>query len=1244
MQQACCGPAGPSWILLCQNTGGRGESPPGTGPVPDTPSNNARGWHFAVDRGGTFTDVVGRAPDGSLHTGKVLSRDPGQPADPALRGIEQVLSTPAAARFGRAVLGVRLGTTVATNAMLERTGAPTLLVTSTGMQDALAIGYQERPDIFARAIRRSPPLYQDVAAVAERIDAAGTVLTPLDESALLARLLAAREAGITAVAIAFMHGFRHPAHERRAAAIARELGFAEVVASHQAAPLLGYIARADTAVVDAYLSPVLLRYTSEFRRALRERHGDVAVSFMQSNGGLVDGEAFRGVNGVLSGPAGGVVGMIAIGAASGRRRLLGFDMGGTSTDISLSTGDIPRRYATEIDGVRLQAPQVDIRTIAAGGGSLLRYADGRLQVGPASAGADPGPACYRRGGPATVTDCNVALGRISARQFPRVFGPAGNEPLDVSAARARLQELAAVARGDAAPAFSIETLADAFLQVACARMANAIREETLQHGEDPEHLSLVCFGGAAGQHACAVADLLGVEEVLLHPLAGVLSAYGIGLTSRRAIHRRTVERPLDDTGWQAAAAVLQGLQAQAQQHLARQGVDPHNIELRARIQVRLAGSDTPLDLPWQPHGELHAAFLAAHRQLYGFVDAGASLVLATAMVEAIERTEYTPARMATPAARADAPGPATTSAWFDGGWHEVQLLTRASLAAGSVVAGPLLLCDDGATSWIAPQWNGRVEDGGLLVLRRRAPVERRVAPDSGAADPLRLEVFNALFMHVAEQMGAVLRQTASSVNIKERLDFSCAIFDAQANLIANAPHMPVHLGSMGASVAAVLETHGADLRPGDACLVNSPYAGGTHLPDMTVVSPVFDADGRYIEFYTASRAHHADVGGLTPGSMPPHSRTIAEEGVLLPPTRIVRDGVLDEPLLRRLLGDGAWPARNLPQNVADLRAQLAANARGERELRRATASHGHATVLAYMGHVQDNAERCMRRAIQRLSSGRFTCEMDNGQVIAVRIDVDRQAGAATVDFSGTSPQQDNNFNAPRAVTVAAVLYVFRTLIDEPIPLNTGCLRPLTIVVPADSMLDPAPPAAVVAGNVETSQCIVDALYGALGVQAAAQGTMNNFTFGNERYQYYETIGGGSGAGPDHDGASGVQTHMTNSRLTDPEVLESRFPVLLREFSLRHGSGGQGAHRGGNGLVRRVEFREAMTAHVLSNHRRIAPFGLAGGAPGAPGCNSIRRSGADDSETLAATFGLAVEPGDEIQIVTPGGGGFGIQRV
>ena len=1214
--------------------------------MPHIAQREAIGWAFAVDRGGTFTDVVGTAPDGSLHTCKVLSRDPHRRADPALRGIGLLLERHGAA-CGRRVTSVRLGTTVATNALLERTGAPTLLVTSQGMRDALLIGYQDRPDIFARAIRRPSPLYRQVVEIPERVDVHGQVLLPLDEEALRRALVAARAAGIEAVAVAFLHGFRHPAHEIRAAEIARAAGFGEVIASHTAAPLLGFVARGDTTVADAYLSPILLRYTRSFRASLREAHGDATVAFMQSNGGLVDGEGFRGVNGLLSGPAGGVVGMIAAGATDGPRRLIGFDMGGTSTDVSLSTGDIPRRFAAEIDGVRLQTPMVDITTIAAGGGSVLRFADGRLQVGPASAGADPGPACYRRNGPATITDCNVVLGRIPVEHFPHVFGPTGDQPIDPAASRAQLAELAAAAHDEAGLEYSVEALAEAFLQVACARMANAIRELALHHGEDPARFGLLSFGGAAGQHACAVAGLLGVDEVLLHPLAGVLSAYGIGLTGRRAIRRRTVEAALDASGHATGGQTLQGLEADARDDLRRQGVAVSLVEMRSSVHVRLAGSDTALELRWQPADRLRVAFFEAHRQLYGFADETAPLVIGSVMAEAIERVAAAAPDLVTgkePLIDAAGSPAANTSVWIEGASHEVPVVARGDLMPGTRLDGPLLLCEDGATSWIAPGWAGRVAPSGLVVLHRSQAARSIAQRDASATepDPMRLEVFNALFMHVAEQMGAVLRHTASSVNIKERLDFSCAIFDASANLVANAPHMPVHLGSMGASVAAVLDAFGDDTRPGDAYLVNSPYAGGTHLPDMTVVSPVFDEAGTRVEFFTASRAHHADVGGISPGSMPPGSRTIREEGALVAPTRIVREGVLDEAGLRQLFCGNPWPARNFPQNLADLRAQLAANSRGERELRRAAADHGGATLLAYMRHVQDNAERCVRRAIRRLRAGSFRYEMDNGQVVAVRIAVEPLAGTATVDFTGTSPQQANNFNAPLAVTTAAVLYVFRTLIDEPIPLNAGCLRPLTIVVPHGSMLDPIAPAAVVAGNVETSQCIVDALYGALGLQAAAQGTMNNFTFGNERYQYYETIAGGAGAGPDFDGASGVQTHMTNSRLTDPEVLETRFPVLLREFSIRRGSGGAGRHRGGDGLVRRVEFREAMTANVLANHRRIAPFGLEGGAPGAPGRNTVRRRGRADSETLAATFGLAVEPGDEIQIETPGGGGFGTQ--
>ena len=867
------------------------------------------GWRFAIDRGGTFTDVVGLAPDGSLHLAKVLSRDPAHAGDPALRGLRRVLDAQGE-QHGRTVDSVRLGTTVATNALLERTGSPTLLVTSQGFGDALAIGYQERPDIFARAIRRPAPLYRRVAEVAERIDAEGAVLTPLDVEALRRALAAARRDGLQAVAIVFVHGFRHPAHERTAAALARAAGFREVIASHEAAPLLGLIARGDTAVADAYLSPVLLEYTRGFVAALSRELGCADVAFMQSNGGLVDSLGFRGVNGLLSGPAGGVVGMIAAGSVAGPRRLIGFDMGGTSTDVSLSTGDIPRRFSAEIDGVRLQIPLVDVHTIAAGGGSILRVADGRLQVGPASAGADPGPACYRRGGPATVTDCNVVLGRIPPEKFPRVFGASGGEPIDVEASRERLSELVRSAHAVTSQRYSTETIAEAFLAVAVARMGNAIRELALQQGQDPARFSLLCFGGAAGQHACAVAELLGVDEVLLHPLAGVLSAYGIAITTRRALRRRTFERALDDAAHAEARGVLDALADDARGELSRQGVAPAQLQLRLAARLRLAGSDSPLELEWQSTAGLREGFLEAHRVLYGFADPDAALVVAELSAEAIECAPAAATASHAIAASAAPPtnGNARASVWFEGTWHEVALHERASLLPGARLVGPALLAEDGATSWIAPGWHGEVDAGGMLVLTRDtgAGIIRPAAAHAATSppDPMRLEVFNAAFMHVAEQMGAVLRQTASSVNIKERLDFSCALFDRDANLVANAPHMPVHLGSMGASVDAVLAAFRDDLRPGDAYVVNSPYAGGTHLPDITVVTPVFARDGSTVEFFTASRAHHADVGGITPGSMPPHSRDIGEEGALIEPCRIVRDGALDEVRLRTLLGAG----------------------------------------------------------------------------------------------------------------------------------------------------------------------------------------------------------------------------------------------------------------------------------------------------------------------------------------------------
>jgi 5-oxoprolinase (ATP-hydrolysing) len=1200
-----------------------------------------RGWRFAIDRGGTFTDIVARDPGGGLHTLKVLSSDPADAGDAAVRGIAQLLGRHAPPQ--PPVESVRLGTTVATNALLERKGEPTLLVVTRGLRDALRIGYQHRPDIFARQIRLPRALYARVIEARERIDADGHVLEPLDEEGLAVALAEASREGLRSVAIAFLHSVRNPVHERRAAALAVAAGYGEVVASHAVSPIVGLIARGDSAVADAYLSPVLLRHLRAFRAGSSGRAGDAALLLMQSNGGLVDAAGFRGINAVLSGPAGGVVGLAAVGAAVGRERLIGFDMGGTSTDVSLYAGELPRRYATEIDGVRLQAPMMDIHTIAAGGGSIVRFADGRLQVGPESAGADPGPACYRRGGPATITDCNVVLGRIQPGRFPRVFGPTGQAPLDPEASRSRLAAIAAAVTDAGGPRYTIEALAEAFLEVAVEKMANAIRELSLRHGEDTGRFALVPFGGAAGQHACAVAATLGIDTLLLHPLAGVLSAWGIGLAGRRCIRRRSVESPLDPAGAVEARAALAALESEVRAELHRQGIADEATAVRLAAHLRLAGADSTIEVEWQPEPALREAFFAAHERLFGFGEAGAPTVIAAVSAEGREMVP--PDSAAAPVLQhvagglADPPGQDRTRLWTDGAWHAVPLIAREALRPGQRIAGPALLSERGSTGWIAAGWEGATDPAGVLVLQRSGTARRTRPLEAAGPDPLRLEVFNGLLMHVAEQMGVVLRQTASSVNIKERLDYSCALFDGAANLVANAPHMPVHLGSMGASVAAVLEAHGADLRPGDAFLLNSPYHGGTHLPDMTVVNPVFDAAGKRVQFFTASRAHHADVGGITPGSMPPGSRDIGEEGVLVPPMRIVRDGQFDAAGVRRVLTASPWPARNVAQNLADLRAQLAANARGIRELERAAATHGWPMLLAFMGHVQDNAEACMRRAIRRLRDGRYRYPMDNGQEIAVAVHVDCTAGTATVDFAGTSPQQASNFNAPRAVTVAAVLYVFRTLVDEPIPLNAGCLRPLTIAVPPGSMLDPAPPGAVVAGNVETSQCIVDALYGALGLQAASQGTMNNFTFGNERYQYYETIAGGAGAGPGYDGASGVQTHMTNSRLTDPEVLERRFPVLLREFSLRAGSGGAGQFRGGDGLVRVVEFREQMTAAILSNHRRVAPFGLSGGADGAVGVNRLtRRDGR--SETVEATAEIAVDAGDQLRIETPGGGGYG----
>ena len=1221
-------------------------------PEPDRVTPSTSGWRFWIDRGGTFTDVVARRPDGSLVTRKLLSADP-RYGDAAVHGVRELLGLNAgdAIPAGR-VVEIRMGTTVATNALLERAGEPTLLVTTRGFGDALRIGYQDRPDIFALDIRLPEPVYARVLEVDERVSADGTVVRELDEEGARRGLRQARRTGLTSVAVAFMHGYRYPDHERRVAELARAAGFTQVSVSHEVSPLVKLVSRGETTVVDAYLSPILRRYID----GVAERLGDVRLRFMQSHGGLTDAGLFRGKDSILSGPAGGIVGAVETCRRAGYEKLITFDMGGTSTDVSHYAGEYERSYETAVGGVRLRAPMLRIHTIAAGGGSVCAFEDGRYRVGPRSSGADPGPACYGRGGPLTVTDCNLVLGKLRPSFFPRVFGADGAGPVDAEAARRALAAVAASMRAAGVDPPAPEQLADDFIRVACDTMARAIKRISTQRGHDLGGYTLCCFGGAAGQHACLVADALGMSRVLLHPLAGVLSAYGMGLADVRALRERTLEVSLGEGAPAAAAAALDELEAAALAELESQGFASDTVRVQRRGHVKYTGTDVSLPVPWGDPPAMAEAFLELHLRRYGFLMPERSLTLEAVAVEAIGPGAGTMSSTAEDgaagAAESAAPGrPGEAAAepaarermpMFTGGWwHDTPMCEREALPPGAVVPGPAIVCETTSTSVIEPGWAAEVLAGGELLLRRSSP------PAPPSADPsqrsaLLLEVFNNLFMSIAEQMGTTLANTACSVNIKERLDFSCAVFDAGGGLVANAPHLPVHLGSMGASVRAVLAHHDGELRRGDAYLLNSPYAGGTHLPDLTVVTPVFaegaDEAGRPL-FFVASRAHHADVGGATPGSMPPGSRTIHEEGVLIEDFRLVERGRLREVEVAAVLTGAPHPVRDLAQNLADLRAQVAANARGVAELRRMVAEFGLPVVAAYMEHVQENAAEAVRRLLGHLRGGSFRQELDDGSAIAVSVTVDRAARGATVDFAGTSAQRPGNFNAPAAVTTAAVLYVFRTLVDADIPLNEGCLEPLEIVVPPGSMLDPVYPAAVAAGNVETSQAVTAALLGALGAAAASQGTMNNITFGDERYQYYETLCGGSGAGPTWDGCSAVHTHMTNSRLTDPEVLESRYPVRVEEFAVRRGSGGGGAHRGGDGVVRRLRFLERLTAAIVSSSRRVAPYGLAGGLPGLCGRNAVERADGTLKE-LPGVAEVRMAPGDVLAIETPGGGGYG----
>ncbi len=1249
--------------------------------------SQARRWQFWVDRGGTFTDIVGRRPDGSLVTHKLLSENPEQYRDAAVAGIRHLLGLRAGEPVTPALVEcVKMGTTVATNALLERKGEPTLLVTTRGFGDALRIAYQNRPRLFDRHIVLPELLYSAVVEADERMGAHGEVVQALDVDALRLALQAQHARGLRSVAIVFMHGYRYTAHEAAAAALAREAGFTQVSTSHQSSPLMKLVSRGDTTVVDAYLSPILRRYVEQVAADMP----GVRLLFMQSSGGLTDAHAFQGKDAILSGPAGGIVGMARTAELAGQHRVIGFDMGGTSTDVSHYAGQFEREFETQVAGVRMRAPMMSIHTVAAGGGSILAFDGARFRVGPESAGANPGPASYRRGGPLAVTDANVLVGKIQPAHFPQVFGPGGDAPLDADAVRARFAVLAQ--QTGRTP----EQCAEGFIDIAVQQMANAIKKISVARGYDVTRYTLQCFGGAGGQHACLVADALGMTRVLVHPLAGVLSAYGMGLADQSVSREQAVELLLDGTGVATIAGQLEALAGQAAAELARQQAGTEHVRVLRRVHVRYQGSDAALVVPWPEEANapstlasVVSAFESAYRQRFAFLMPGKAMMVEAISVEAVAPGDAARESRSATQSRLAPPRRATVPMFSGARWHDAALVVREDMLPGDTLAGPAIIAEKNATTVIEPGWSAHLSELNHLLLERVQPRSVRYAAGTDA-DPILLEVFNNLFMNIAEQMGLQLQNTAHSVNIKERLDFSCALFDAQGQLIANAPHMPVHLGSMGESIKTVIRENQGQMHPGDVFVLNDPYHGGTHLPDITVITPVYlDASAQAL-FYVGSRGHHADVGGTTPGSMPPFSTRIEEEGVRIVNFRLVDRGVLREAeMLALLRGPTQWAsvgarmsaagpsqgakapsggsghlrhrlppmpgqwasvgARNPEQNLADLKAQIAANEKGVQELRHMVQQFGLDVVQAYMRHVQDNAEESVRRVITRLRDGQFTLPLDNGAQIQVAIRVDSGTRSAVVDFTGTSAQQANNFNAPTAVCMAAVLYVFRTLVGDDIPLNAGCLKPIEVIIPEGCMLNPAPPASVVAGNVETSTCITNALYGALGVQAASQCTMNNFTFGNDQYQYYETISGGSGAGAElgADGQTGdgfagtslVQTNMTNSRLTDPEILEFRFPVRLESYAIRQGSGGAGRWPGGDGGVRRVRFLEPMTASILSNGRVHPAFGAGGGHAGAPGLNRVLR--ADGRvEPLGHIAQVEMDTGDIFEIHTPGGGGFG----
>ncbi len=1253
-------------------------------------------WQFWIDRGGTFTDIVAQAPDGTQQVHKLLSENPERYVDAPLQGIRDLMGVAATEPIpAEQISMVKMGTTVATNALLERKGDRTLLITTVGFRDALRIGYQHRPDIFARHIVLPEMLYEQVIEVKARVAADGAVVLPLDdgvEAELLRSLQAAYDSGIQSCAIALMHGYRYPAHEQRVAELATQIGFTQVSVSHQVSALIKLVSRGDTTVVDAYLSPILRRYVDRIEQSLGSGLGEddqgnsqgdgqgngqktPQLMFMQSNGGLTDARFFQGKDSILSGPAGGIVGAVQTSRTAGFERIITFDMGGTSTDVAhynadLGSGRYERTFETEVAGIRLRAPMMSIHTVAAGGGSILGFDNGRYRVGPDSAGAHPGPACYRNGGPLTVTDCNVMVGKIQPQFFPQVFGENGDQLLDQETVRSQFITLAqTIAEATQDSLSSPEQVAAGFLAIAIDNMANAIKKISVQRGYDIADYALCCFGAAGGQHACRLAESLGMKTILIHPYAGVLSAYGMGLADRRVLREKSVEVGLTVEALVSLGQNLDQLTNEAQKELAVQGSeDIASVEVLQQLHLRYAGTDSSLLVAWDDLAVMRSQFEQAYQQRFGMTMPDKDIVVAAISVEVVGKTDTSPAAKSLEP-RSGALEPIATVPMFSGdAWQDTPVFQRQSLQTGDAIAGPAIILEPTGTNVIEPGWAATIHATGDLVITQSTSQDEQRFVSTGrdsleqrlsAPDPVRLEIFNNLFQAIAEQMGFTLQNTSSSVNIKERLDFSCAIFDQQGQLVANAPHIPVHLGSMSESVAALIAdqsmttqsmtaqsglTTKQPFQRGDVFVSNNPYNGGTHLPDITVITPVF-IDGDQPLFFVASRGHHADIGGITPGSMPPNSTHLDQEGILLDNVKLVAEGQFQEDLLRSHLTTGPHPARNIAQNLADLQAQIAANNKGLQELQRMVGQFGLGTVQAYMQHVQDNAEAAVRQVIGQLCARKtslvntYTVPMDSGAQIQVNITLNPDNNSAILDFSGTSPQQLSNFNAPLAICKAVVLYVFRTLVDDPIPLNAGCMKPLEIRVPEGCLLNPKYPAAVVAGNVETSQAIADCLYAALDIMAASQGTMNNFTFGNETYQYYETICGGSGAGAMFKGTDAVQTHMTNSRLTDPEVLEWRFPVLVEDFSIRPESGGLGQRCGGNGVRRQIQFRETMTAGILAGRRNVRPFGLRGGAPGLLGKTTVMQ--ADGGiQHLGSTDTVVMQPGDRILLETPGGGGYG----